>query len=88
MSSFSFESVPNNLPPDERTAWERRQFTAQNTLEIQSLSGTPPDASTVEKFQRYVRGEIPLAEAIAQVREQMAQEHAGFRQYLDRRSGP
>lgn len=77
--------MPANLPPDERTEWQRRQLTAQNTFEIQALSGTPPDASTLEKLQRYVRGEITLADAIAQVREQMAQEHEGFRQYLNRR---
>jgi hypothetical protein len=84
MSSFPIEPVPENLPPDERAQWQRRQLTAQNTLEIQALSGTPPGPGTVEKFQCYVRGEITLAEAIAQVREQMAQEHAGFRQYLNR----
>lgn len=76
--------MPEQLSPDERTQWQRRQLTAQNTLEIQALSGSEPDAGTVQKFQRYVRGEISLADAIAQVREQMAQEHQGFRQYLNR----
>ena len=85
MATFSFLPMPADLTPDQRTAWQRRQRTAQDTLEIHALAGTEPNAGTVAQLQRYVSGEITLADAIAQVREQMAQEHPGFRQYLDGR---
>ncbi len=85
MPSLAFVAVPTNLSDDERAQWQRRQLTAQNTLEIQALSGTPPDADTVARFRRYVRGEITLAEAIEQVRAQIAREPPGFWQYLNRR---
>ena len=76
--------MPPNLSEDQRKEWIRRQRTAENTLVIQALGGTMPNAETIAKFQCYVNGEITLAQAIAQVREQMAQEHAAFRQYLNR----
>ncbi|MDB5236061.1 MAG: hypothetical protein JWR44_3054 [Hymenobacter sp.] len=86
MTSLSFGAIPDDLPPDQRAHWQRRKLTAQNTLEIQAMAGTAANAETVAHFQRYVRGEITLAEAIAQVREQLAQEHTAFRQYLNRRN--
>jgi hypothetical protein len=84
MSILDFMPMPQNLNEDQRKDWLRRQRTAENTLAIQALGGTQPNAETISHFQRYVSGEITLAQAIAQVREQMAQEHAAFRQYLNR----
>ncbi|WP_426061719.1 antitoxin VbhA family protein [Hymenobacter sp. B1770] len=86
MSTPNFKPMPQNLSDDERRDWLRRQRTAENTLAIQALGGTEPNQETLSQFQRYVSGEITLAQAIAQVREQMAQEHAAFRQYLNRGS--
>ncbi|MBF9141155.1 antitoxin VbhA family protein [Hymenobacter properus] len=86
MFTTLFGSVPDDLPADQRAHWLRRQATARNTLEIQNLTGTPANDETVAFFQRYVRGEITLAQAIAQVREQMAQEHQSYRRFLDRRN--
>lgn len=86
MSTSNFTLMPQNLNDDQRNDWLRRQRTAENTLAIQALGGTQPNAETISHFQRYVSGEITLAQAIAQVREQMAQEHAAFRQYLNRSS--
>jgi hypothetical protein len=78
--------MPDDLPADQRAHWQRRQITARNTLEIHALSGTAANAETVACFQRYVRGEITLAQAITQSREQIAQEHQSFRQFLNRRN--
>lgn len=78
-----FTPLPPHLSDDQRRDWQRRQATAETTLDLQVLGGTTPNAETVSFFQRYVRGEVTLAQAIAQVREQMAQEHAGFRRYLN-----
>jgi hypothetical protein len=86
MSTFSFESIPEDLSPDQRLHWKRRQLTAQNTLEIQGMAGTVANAETLEFFRRYVRGEISLGQAIEQARRQLAQEHHNFRQQLNRRN--
>ncbi|MBF9221134.1 antitoxin VbhA family protein [Hymenobacter ruricola] len=86
MLPFAFAPVPDGLPADQRAHWQRRQLTARNTLELQALTGSVANAETVAFFQRYVRGEITLAQAIAQVREQMAQEHQSYRQFLNRRN--
>jgi hypothetical protein len=86
MFTTLFGPIPDDLSADQRAHWLRRQATARNTLEIQSLTGTPANAETVAFFERYVRGEVTLAQAIAQVREQMAQEHQSYRQFLDRRN--
>jgi len=88
MSTHYFNPMPAHLADDQRKEWVRREQTAENTLAIQALGGTTPNAETIAKFQRYVNGEITLAQAIAQVREQMAQEHAAFRQYLNRGHNP
>ena len=85
MLTPSFLQMPHCLvDEDQQKDWHRRQRTAENTLAIQVLGGTEPNEETLGYFQRYVRGEITLARAIAQVREQMAQEHAAFREYLNR----
>ena len=84
MLTPSFLQMPHCLGEDQQKDWHRRQRTAENTLAIQALGGTEPNEETLGYFQRYVRGEITLARAIAQVREQMAQEHAAFREYLNR----
>jgi hypothetical protein len=81
-----FKPLPQRLNDDQRREWLRRQRTAENTLAIQVLGGTEPNGETIAEFQRYVCGEVPLAQAIAQVREQMAQEHAAFRYYLNHRN--
>ncbi|WP_046243431.1 hypothetical protein [Hymenobacter terrenus] len=81
-----FGSIPDDLPADQRAHWQRRQLTARNTLEIQALTGTEANADTIASFRRYVQGEIPLSQAIEQAREQLAQEHVTFRQYLNRRN--
>ena len=86
MSTSFFTPMPQHLNDNQRKDWQRRQRTAENTLAIQALGGTEPNQETLTQFQRYVGGEITLAQAIAQVREQMAQEHAAFRQYLNRGS--
>ena len=86
MSNLHFTSMPQHLNDDQRKEWSRRQRTAENTLAIQALGGTEPNEQTLSQFKRYVGGEITLAQAISQVREQMAQEHAAFRQYLNRSS--
>ncbi len=78
--------MPAFLSEDQQKDWLRRQRTAENTLAIQALGGTEPNEETIGYFQRYVRGEITLANAIGQVREQMAREHAAARQYLNRGS--
>jgi hypothetical protein len=83
---FTPMPMPQHLNDDQRKDWLRRQRTAENTIAIQALGGTAPNQETLTQFQRYVGGEITLAQAIAQVREQMAQEHAAFRQYLNRSS--
>lgn len=77
--------MPDHLSDGQRQEWQRRQRTAENTLEIQDLSGTTPNAETIAHFQRYVRGEINLGEAIEQVRRQMAQTYDSFRTYINRR---
>ena len=64
--------------------WHRRQRTAGSTLVVQALGGTAPNAETLGCFRCDVRGEIILARAIAQLREQLAREHAAFRQCLNR----
>ncbi|MFD2720715.1 antitoxin VbhA family protein [Hymenobacter monticola] len=86
MFAYLFGPVPDDLSPDQRAHWQRRQATARNTLEIQALTGTVASAETVAFFERYVRGEVTLAQAIAQVREQIAQEHHSYRQFLNRRN--
>ncbi len=86
MPTPDFKPMPQNLTDEQRKDWLRRQRTAENTLAIQALGGTAPNEETLSYFQRYVSGEITLAQAIAQVREQMAQEHVAFRQYLNRGS--
>ena len=86
MTTSQFTLMPQTLNDDQRKDWLRRQRTAENTLAIQALGGTKPNEETITHFQRYVSGEITLAQAIAQVREQMAQEHAAFRHYLNRGS--
>jgi hypothetical protein len=86
MYSNAFGPVPDDLPASQRAHWQRRQLTARNTLEIQARTGTAANAETLAQFQRYVRGEIELAQAIAQVREQMAQEDRSYRQFLHRRN--
>ncbi|GAC1376877.1 MAG: hypothetical protein NVSMB30_22880 [Hymenobacter sp.] len=82
MFTLPFGPVPHDLTTDQRAHWQRRQLTARNTLEIQAMSGTVANAETVAYFKRYVSGEISLAMAIAQMREQIAQEHQEFRRYL------
>jgi len=86
MFAYLFGPVPDDLAPDQRSHWLRRQATARNTLEIQALTGAAANAETVAFFERYVRGEVTLSQAIAQVREQMAQEHQSYRQFLNRRN--
>lgn len=86
MSAFYFKPMPHNLSDEQHAEWVRRQRTAESTLAIQDLSGTKPNGETIAQFQRYISGEIALAQAIAQVREQIAQEHSAFRQYLERRN--
>jgi len=81
-----FKPLPQQLTDDQRREWLRRQRTAENTLAIQVLGGAEPSRETIAEFQRYVCGEASLAQAIAQVREQMAQEHAAFRYYLKHRN--
>jgi hypothetical protein len=84
MPTSYFQAMPANLSEDQRKEWARRQRTAESTLAIQALGGTEPNSETIAQFQRYVSGHISLDQAIAQVREQMAQEHVGFRNYLNR----
>ena len=73
-----------------RDTWTRtstkhwRQRTAGSTLVVQALGGTAPNAETLGCFRCDVRGKITLASAIAQLREQLAREHAAFRQCLNR----
>ena len=83
MSTYFFKPMPLHLTEGERKDWVRRRRTAENTLAIQALGGTTPNRETIAKFEQYVSGEITLAQAITQVREQMAQEHPAFRQYLN-----
>lgn len=85
-STTYFKPLPHHLSDDQRQAWLRRQRTAENTLAIQVLGGTEPNGETIAEFQRYVCGKVALAQAIAQVREQMAQEQAAFRHYLNYRN--
>lgn len=75
---------PESLSEPQLQQWQRRQSTAESTLEIQALSGTAPDAETLEQFRRYVRGEITLAQAIERVRMQLAQAHSSFRAHINR----
>lgn len=84
MSTPNFKPMPQHLNDEQRKDWVRRQRIAENTLAIQALGGTEANEETILYFERYVSGEITLAQAIGQVREQMAQEHAAFRQYLNR----
>jgi hypothetical protein len=86
MFAYLFGPVPTDLVPDQRAHWQRRQATARNTLEMQAMTGRAASAETVAYFERYVRGEVTLAQAIAQVREQMTQEHQHYRRFLDRRT--
>lgn len=86
MSTYSFEPIPEDLSPDQRLHWRRRQLTAQNTLEIQAMAGTVANPETIDFFRRYVRGEISLGQAIEQARRQLAQEHHTFRQQFNRRN--
>jgi hypothetical protein len=81
-----FTHLPEGLDPAQRAAWLRRQRTAENTLEIQAIGGSVPDAETIAHFQRYVSGELTLGQAIERVRKQMSQEHETFRLYLTRRN--
>ena len=78
--------MPDDLPAGQRAHWQRRQLTARNTLEMQARTGSPANADTLAQFQRYVRGEVELAQAMAQVREQMAREDDGYRRFLHRRN--
>ena len=84
MLTPSFLQMPHCLGEDQQKDWHWRQRTAENTLAIQALGGAEPNEETLGYFQRYVRSEITLARAIARVREQMAQEHTAFREYLNR----
>ena len=85
MLTPSFLQMPHCLlDQNQQKGWYWRQRTAENTLATQVLGGTEPDEETLGYFQCYVRGEITLARVIAQVREQMAQEHTVFREYLNR----
>jgi len=86
MFTTLFGPIPDDLSADQRAHWQRRQATARNTLEMQALTGTPASAETLAFFDRYVRGEVTLAQTIAQVREQTAQEHHSYRQFLNRRN--
>jgi hypothetical protein len=86
MSATLFGAVPEGLPAPERAQWLRRQKMALSTLETHSMAGTVANDATLAAFRRYVQGEIPLAQAIAQAREQLAQEHRDFRDYLSRRN--
>ena len=74
-----FAPVPAHLDEAQRRDWLRRQQIAENTLAIQDLGGTRPNAETIARFRRYVRGEITLAQAIMRMREQIAQDHPPFR---------
>jgi hypothetical protein len=77
---------PCQLDDEQRKGWAFRQRRAANTLAIQALDGTVPSAETIACFRRYVSGESSLAQAIAQVREQLAEDHAAIRKYLNRRN--
>ena len=86
MSTNHFGLVPPHLTGEQRAQWLRRMQTAQQTLETQALAGTVANAETINAFQRYVRGETTLGDAIGQARAQLAQEHAAFREMLNRRN--
>lgn len=86
MSTNFFEPMPDDLSPDQRLHWKRRQLTAENTLEIQAMGGTVANDETLACFRRYVRGEATLTQAIEQARRQLAQEHSSFRQRINRRN--
>ncbi|WP_210521999.1 hypothetical protein [Hymenobacter terricola] len=84
-TTFSLTLVPNDLPAHQRALWQRRQLAARNTLEVQVQAGGAVDAETVACFQRYVKGEISLSQAIAKSRQQAAQQCASRQQLLSRR---
>lgn len=86
MYPHSFGPVPDNLSADQRAHWQRRSLTARHTLHLQAIAGHAANAETVAQFRCYVRGETPLAQAIAQVRAQAAQEHQSYRHFRNRRN--
>lgn len=86
MPTTPFGAVPEGLPAPEHTQWLRRQEIALNTLETYSMAGTVANDATVAAFRGYVQGKIPLAQAIALAREQLAQEHHDVRDRIRRRN--
>ncbi|GAA4365638.1 hypothetical protein GCM10023185_36100 [Hymenobacter saemangeumensis] len=85
MHSIQFKPAPEGLTPAQLQAWQRRRRTAENTLEIEVLSGAVPDAQTIHLFQRYINGELTLGEAIERVRKLAPVDHQTFRLYFTRR---
>jgi hypothetical protein len=86
MSTNSFGPLPSHLTAEQQAQWLQRQQTAQLALDTQGMAGTVPNTETMAAFRRYVKGEISLAEAIGHARAQLAQEHAAFQQFLNRRN--
>jgi hypothetical protein len=82
MPQLYLPPAPKHLSPAQQQAWQRRQRMAETTLEIQTRSGSVADAETLAYFQRYVRGELTLEQAISRVRHQLAQEQKPSPHYL------
>jgi|GEM_PF-5186074 len=86
MSFIKFNPMPAGLSPVQQQAWQRRRRTAENTLEIEILSGAVPDAQTLAFFQRYINGELTLGEALERVRKLAPADEQTFRLYFTRRN--
>jgi hypothetical protein len=81
-----FPALPGSLTPAQRAEWQHRQRIAEHALEVEILSGAVPDHPTLACFQRYISGELTLAEAIACGRQQQPVDYETFRQYFNSRT--
>jgi hypothetical protein len=57
-----FDPLPEGLSDAEAAARLKRQRCAEWGVAVAALGGTPPDDAIISELQRYIDGEITLAE--------------------------
>ncbi|SFQ26304.1 hypothetical protein [Hymenobacter arizonensis] len=77
MSSY-FLSQPPHLSPEQRTAWNRRQYVAECAITFLANKAQPLDSAIIAHLQDFVAGSATLGQAIGRIVDHFAQQPQDF----------
>ncbi|HEX8350389.1 MAG TPA: antitoxin VbhA family protein [Hymenobacter sp.] len=83
MSSKFFTLIPPDLSPEEQAARRKRQQQAEWGVAVARLGGGEPSAYVLADLQRYIDGELTLAE-VAEVTNRPSQLSPAYQALLTR----